>query len=123
MRQIKHGKLGGCSDSCCLKLEDVSVRLDGDDILKQVSFHLHCGEITALIGPNGAGKSTLFKSILGQMPHGGMITFSPAGGPAIRLSDGAVVGGQRPPPGTWPGICGSTTSCPCWRRCAPVWRG
>ena len=45
MRQIKHGKLGGCSDSCCLKLEDVSVRLDGDDILKQVSFHLHCGEI------------------------------------------------------------------------------
>ena len=96
MRQIKHGKLGGCSDSCCLKLEDVSVRLDGDDILKQVSFHLHCGEITALIGPNGAGKSTLFKSILGQMPHGGMITFSPAGGPAIRLSDGAVVGGQRP---------------------------
>ena len=96
MRIIKHGKLGGCSDSCCLKLEDVSVRLDGDDILKQVSFHLHCGEITALIGPNGAGKSTLFKSILGQMPHGGMITFSPAGGPAIRLSDGAVVGGQRP---------------------------
>ena len=55
MRQIKHVKLGGCSDSCCLKLEDVSVRLDGDDILKQVSFHLHCGVITALIGPNGAG--------------------------------------------------------------------
>ena len=96
MRQIKHGKLGGCSDSCCLRLEEVSVRLGGDDILKQVSFHLHCGEITALIGPNGAGKSTLFKSILGQMPHGGTITFSPAGGPAIRLADGEVIGGQRP---------------------------
>ena len=94
MRQIKHGKLGGCSDSCCLKLEDVSVRLDGDDILKQVSFHLHCGEITALIGPNGAGKSTLFKSILGQMPHGGMITFSPAGGPGGK--------GVSPPPGPVP---------------------
>ena len=96
MRQIKHGKLGGCSDSCCLRLEEVSVRLGGDDILEHVSFHLHCGEITALIGPNGAGKSTLFKSILGQMPHGGTITFSPAGGPAIRLADGEVIGGQRP---------------------------
>ena len=96
MRQIKHGKLGGCSDSCCLKLEGVSVRLGGDDILEDVSFHLHCGEITALIGPNGAGKSTLFKSILGQMPHGGSITFSPAGGPAIRLADGGVLGGERP---------------------------
>ena len=96
MRIIKHGKLGGCSDSCCLKLEEVSVRLGGDDILEQVSFHLHCGEIAALIGPNGAGKSTLFKCILGQMPHRGTITFSPAGGPAIRLADGEVIGGQRP---------------------------
>ena len=96
MRIIKHGKLGGCSDSCCLKLEGVSVRLGGDDILEQVSFHLHCGEIAALIGPNGAGKSTLFKCILGQMPHRGTITFSPAGGPAIRLADGEVIGGQRP---------------------------
>ena len=96
MRIIKHGKLGGCSDSCCLKLEEVSVRLGGDDILEDVSFHLHCGEIAALIGPNGAGKSTLFKCILGQMPHRGTITFSPAGGPAIRLADGEVIGGQRP---------------------------
>lgn len=96
MRIIKHGKLGGCSDSCCLKLEGVSVRLGGDDILEDVSFHLHCGEIAALIGPNGAGKSTLFKCILGQMPHRGTITFSPAGGPAIRLADGEVIGGQRP---------------------------
>ncbi len=46
-------------------------------------------EIVALIGPNGAGKSTLFRSILGQMPYSGTITFSPAGGPAVRLSDGA----------------------------------
>ena len=54
-----------------------------------MSFHLHCGEIAALIGPNGAGKSSLFRSILGQMPYSGTITFSPAGGPAVRLSDGA----------------------------------
>ena len=97
MRQIKHGKLAaGCAEACCLKLEGLSVRLQGDSILEDVSFHLHCGEIVALIGPNGAGKSSLFRSILGQMPYKGSITFSPAGGPAIRLADGAVTGGKRP---------------------------
>ena len=45
MRKIKHGKMsGGCSDSCCLKLEGVSVHIQGEDILEDVSFHLHCGE-------------------------------------------------------------------------------
>ncbi|MGI5962972.1 MAG: metal ABC transporter ATP-binding protein [Lawsonibacter sp.] len=97
MRKIKHGKMSGsCSDSCCLKLEGLSVNLEGDTILENVSFHLHCGEIVALIGPNGAGKSSLFRSILGQMPYRGNITFSPAGGPAIRLADGTVTGGSRP---------------------------
>ena len=97
MRKIKHGKMaGGCSDACCLKLEGLNVRLEGEEILEDVSFHLHCGEIAALIGPNGAGKSTLFRSILGQLPYGGNITFSPAGGPAIRLADGTVTGGNRP---------------------------
>ena len=97
MRKIKHGRLSaGCADSCCLKLEGLSVRLEGDSILEDVSFHLHCGEIVALIGPNGAGKSTLFRSILGQMSYKGKITFSPAGGPAIRLADGEITGGARP---------------------------
>ena len=97
MRKMKHGKLAsGCADACCLKLDGLSVNLEGDQILEDVSFHLHCGEIAALIGPNGAGKSTLFRSILGQTIYKGNITFSPAGGPAIRLADGAVVGGSRP---------------------------
>lgn len=97
MRKIKHGKMSGsCADSCCLKLDGISVNLEGDSILEDVSFHLHCGEIVALIGPNGAGKSSLFRSILGQMPYRGNITFAPAGGPAIRLADGTITGGSRP---------------------------
>ena len=44
MRKIKHGKMsGGCSDSCCLKLEGVSVHIQGEDILEDVSFHLQDG--------------------------------------------------------------------------------
>ena len=97
MRKIKHGRLAAsCASSCCLELKGLSVKLEGDSILEDVSFHLHCGEIVALIGPNGAGKSSLFRSILGQMPYQGSITFSPAGGPAIRLADGTVTGGKRP---------------------------
>ena len=87
MRKIKHGKLAaGCADSCCLKLDGLSAQLQGERILQDVSFHLHCGEIAALIGPNGAGKSSLFRCILGQMAYQGKITFSPARGPAIPLS-------------------------------------
>ena len=51
MRMIKHGTLvRGCADACCLKLEGLSVQLEGDSILSNVFLHLHCGEIVALIG-------------------------------------------------------------------------
>lgn len=114
MRKFKHGKLsGGCADSCCLKLEGLSVSMEGDQILEDVSFHLHCGEIVALIGPNGAGKSTLFRSILGQTPYKGSITFSPAGGPAIRLADGAAAGGT----GHWWAMCPSLPALTGGTRC------
>ena len=91
MRKIKHGKLSaGCADSCCLKLEGLSVRLEGDSILEDVSFHLHCGEIVALIGPNGAGKSSLFKAVLGQLPHTGTIQFQRSDGKRSRPVIGYV---------------------------------
>jgi zinc transport system ATP-binding protein len=116
---MKHGKLaGGCSDACCLKLEGLTLQLQGDTILDDVSFHLHCGEIAALIGPNGAGKSSLFRSILGQMPHRGTITFSPAGGPAIRLSDTMQPAGQ-PEKGSRP-LIGYVPQSPSFDRGDPV---
>ena len=34
MRRLKHGKMsGGCGDSCCLKLEGLNVRIQGEEIL------------------------------------------------------------------------------------------
>lgn len=66
----KHGDSGpGCAGSCCLKVNDLGVNFGSEEVLHDVSFHLHCGEIVALIGPNGAGKSSLFRTILGQIPH------------------------------------------------------
>lgn len=81
---------GGCSGSCCLKVQELCVRMGEDAILENVSFHLHCGEITALIGPNGAGKSTLFKTILGQRAYTGSIDFQQAGGRRTRPLIGYV---------------------------------
>ena len=44
-----------------------------DVLLTDISFHIHCGQLTALVGPNGAGKTTLIQAILGQRPHTGRI--------------------------------------------------
>ena len=81
---------GGCAGSCCLKVTDLGVNFGGEEVLHDVSFHLHCGEIVALIGPNGAGKSSLFRTILGQVPHSGAIEFQRAGGDKTRPLIGYV---------------------------------
>ena len=51
-----------------LRLEDVSVRLGGREVLTDVSLRIGPGEFTGLIGPNGAGKTTLLRVILGLQP-------------------------------------------------------
>lgn len=72
-----HG--GSCGHSCCLRIQNVSVQIGKDAILRDVNMHLHCGQIVALIGPNGAGKSTLLKAVLGQREYEGVISFSVPG--------------------------------------------
>ena len=77
MRNFIHGK--SCDSSCCLRIQDLSVKIGTDSILTDVNLHVHCGQLVALIGPNGAGKSTLVKAILGQLEYDGIIAFSAPG--------------------------------------------
>ena len=77
MRNFIHGK--SCDSSCCLRIQDLSVKIGTDAILTDVNLHVHCGQLVALIGPNGAGKSTLVKAILGQLEYDGIIAFSAPG--------------------------------------------
>ena len=72
-----HG--GNCGHSCCLRIQNLSVKIGNDVILENIDLHAHCGEMIALIGPNGAGKSTLLKAILGQQEYSGIISFSVPG--------------------------------------------
>ena len=58
---------------CHIDLDHISVRRGGQVLLKDVSMHIHCGQLTVLIGQNGAGKTTLIRALLGQIPHGGVI--------------------------------------------------
>lgn len=89
---MKHcnSESGSCQNSCCLKIEDLSVRFGSDEVLEHINLHIHCGQIVALIGPNGAGKSTLIKAILGQRDYTGNIRFTPAGGKESPLRIGYV---------------------------------
>lgn len=50
MSVVKHGDQG-CGGHCCLKIENLSVKIDGEDILRDVNLHIHCGEI---VGPHPA---------------------------------------------------------------------
>ena len=77
MKLFFHG--GGCGDSCCLRVQDLSVKIGNDTILHDVDLQDHCSQLVALIGPNGAGKSTFLKAVLGHVDHDGVIAFSSPG--------------------------------------------
>ena len=83
-----HG--GTCGHACCLRVQDLSVKIGNNVIVTDVNLHVHCGEMVALIGPNGAGKSTLIKAILGQQPYEGVISFSVPGQRNRKLKIGYV---------------------------------
>jgi len=51
-----------------LRLERVTVRLQGRIVLQEISFSLQSGQFMGVVGPNGAGKSTLLAAIIALVP-------------------------------------------------------
>ncbi|MFP3014686.1 MAG: zinc ABC transporter ATP-binding protein ZnuC [Arsenophonus sp.] len=59
-----------------LSLKNIYVGYGSQQIIKNISFDLHSGEILTLLGPNGAGKTTLAKIVLGLItPNKGKIIY------------------------------------------------
>lgn len=48
-----------------MKIRNLTKKMDDNLVLKDVSFDLQAGEVTALIGRNGVGKTTLFSTMTG----------------------------------------------------------
>ena len=106
---------------CRIDVDSLRVVRGGQEVLKDVSMHIHCGQLTVLIGQNGAGKTTLIRSILGEIPHEGSIRHEDGRGrPMPHLRTGYVpqhLNFDREMPLTVCDLVGAALS----RR--PVWTG
>src|SRR3712207_6610454 len=59
-----------------LKIENLRVQIDGNEIVKGLDLKVGRGEIHAIMGPNGSGKSTLANVLMGH--------------PRYEITDGSV---------------------------------
>jgi ABC-2 type transport system ATP-binding protein len=58
-----------------LIVKDLTLSINKEQILNNITFTVPSGKITALVGHNGAGKSTIMKAIMGWLKKGeGKIT-------------------------------------------------
>ncbi len=92
--RCEHPALSGPDANCKLcriEVDKLNVSFGAQHPLKDVSLHIHCGELTALIGTNGAGKTTLLRALLGQIEYSGTVRHLTSDGrPAADLRTGYV---------------------------------
>ena len=69
-----------CAEHTAIKIENLSMVLNGVNILSNINLRIPRGVCTAIVGPNGAGKSTLAKALLGDLPYTGKILFGQSNG-------------------------------------------
>lgn len=59
-----------------INIQNISVQLNGKQLLRNINFEVGKGDFMVLLGGNGAGKSTLLKTIAGNIScHKGFVSF------------------------------------------------
>ena len=59
-----------------LSVKNLTVKLDDQIIIDDLTFDVTKGENLAIIGPNGSGKTVLLRTMLGNVPHDGKISWA-----------------------------------------------
>jgi Fe-S cluster assembly ATP-binding protein len=54
------------SNGAVLQVEDLTVEVDGKQIVNGLTLSVPAGEVHAIMGPNGSGKSTLANALMGH---------------------------------------------------------
>ncbi len=92
-----------------MTLADVAVAFGGRTAVRDVTFDVHAGEVTALIGPSGSGKTTLLRAlnrmhdtvrtaaVTGTVRLGDLDVYAPSTDPTLLRSRVGMVF-QRPNP-------------------------
>lgn len=86
-----------------LKIKDLHIAVDGNEIIKGLSLEVPAGEVHAIMGPNGSGKSTLSHCIAGREEYeatSGAVTLDGEGlldlDPNERAAKGLFLSFQHP---------------------------
>lgn len=59
-----------------LEVNGLAAGYQGNDVVRDIAFHVDPGEAVTIIGSNGAGKTTLFRSVIGLLtPSSGKVLF------------------------------------------------
>jgi ABC-type Mn2+/Zn2+ transport system ATPase subunit len=59
-----------------LKVKNLNVVLDGEEIIRDLTFEVKERETLIILGPNGAGKSTLLRTLLGLVSYSGEVVWN-----------------------------------------------
>ncbi len=63
----------GVKGGAKLDVADLGVRIACKDIIKNITFSIEPGEVTAVVGRNGSGKTTLIRALAGLQKHEGSV--------------------------------------------------